>query len=56
MAEKLDTLYQNDIEQRFSNEVLQLVDYSNEFLDYADDTIDILHFLYKLTIDKRIEC
>ena len=54
MAEKLATLYQDDIELRFSNEVLQFVDYSNEFLDYAEDVL--LHFLYKLTIDKRIKC
>ena len=50
------TLYQDDIEQRFSNELFQFVDYSNEFLDYAEDTIDILHFIYQLTIDKRIKC
>ncbi len=43
LAEKLVTLYQNDMEQRFSNEVLQFVDYSNEFLDYAEYTIDILY-------------
>ena len=41
LAEKLVTLYQDDVEQRFSNELLQFVDYSNEFLDYAEDTIDI---------------
>ena len=41
LTEKLVTLYQDDIEQRFSNELLQqFVDYSNEFLDYAEDTID----------------
>ena len=40
LAEKLFTLYQNDIEQRYSNELLQFVDYSNEFLDDAEDTID----------------
>ena len=32
LAEKHVTLYQDDIEQRFSNE---FVDYPNEFLDYA---------------------
>ena len=36
---KLVTLYQDDIEQCFSNELLQFVDYSNEFLDYSEDTI-----------------
>ena len=41
LAEKLVILYQEDVEQRFSNELLQFVDYSNEFLDYAEDTIDI---------------
>ena len=41
LAEKLVTLYQYDIEQRFSNVLLQFVDYSNAFLDYAEDTIDI---------------
>ena len=41
LAEKLVTLYQDDIEQRFSKELLQFVDYSNEFLDYAEDTIDM---------------
>ena len=41
LAEKLIILYQDDIEQRFSNELLQCVDYSNEFLDYAENTIDI---------------
>ena len=40
LAEKLATLYQDDSEQRFSNERLQFIDYSNEFLDYAEDTID----------------
>ena len=40
LAEKLDTLHQDDTDQRFSNERLQFVDYSNEFLDYAEDTID----------------
>ena len=40
LAEKLLTLYQDDIEQSFGNELLQFVDYSNEFLDYAEDTID----------------
>ncbi len=39
LAEKLVTVYQDDIEQRFSNELLQFVDYSNEFLDYSEDTI-----------------
>ena len=29
LAEKLVTLYQDDIEQRFSNELLQFVDYAN---------------------------
>ena len=43
LAEKLVTLYQDDIEQCFSNELLQFVDYwnSNEFLDCSEDTIDI---------------
>ena len=41
LAEKLVTLYQDDIEQRFSNELLQFVDYSNEFLDYAEYIIAI---------------
>ena len=40
LAENLATLYQDDIEQRFRNELLQFVDYSNEFLYYAEDTID----------------
>ena len=31
---------QNDIEQRYSNQLIQFVDYSNEFLDDAEDTID----------------
>ena len=35
---------------------LQFVDYSNELIDYAEYTIGIWHFLYKLTIDKRIKC
>ena len=39
LAEKLVTLYQDDIEHRFSNELLQFVDDSNEFLDYAEYTI-----------------
>ena len=39
LAEKLVTLYQDDIEHRFTNELLQFVDYSNEFLDYAEYTI-----------------
>ena len=42
LAEKLVTLYQYDIEQRFSSELLQFVDYSNELIDYAEDTIDII--------------
>ena len=42
LAEKLVTLYQDDIEQRFSNELLEFVDYSNDFLDYAEYTIDII--------------
>ena len=54
LAEKLVTVYQHDIEQRFSNDLLQFVDYSNDFLDYVEDAIDIRQFLYKLTIDKRI--
>ena len=41
LAEKLVTLYQDEIEQRFSNELLQFVDYLNELLDYAENTIDI---------------
>ena len=36
LAEKLATLYQDNIEQRFSNELLQFVDYSNEFLYCAE--------------------
>ena len=40
LPEKLVTLYQDDIEQRFSNELLMFVDYPNEYLDYAEDTID----------------
>ena len=39
LAKKLVTLYQNDMEQRFSNELLQFVDYSKEFLDYAEDVL-----------------
>ena len=39
LAEKLVTLYQDDMEHRFSNELLQCVDYSIEFLDYAEYTI-----------------
>ena len=41
LAEKLVTVYQHDIEQRFSNDLLQFVDYSNDFLDYVEDAIDI---------------
>ena len=41
-AEKLSTLYQDGTEQRFNNELLQVVDYSNEFIDYAEDTIYII--------------
>ena len=41
LAEKLVTVYQHDIEQRFSNDLLQFVDYSNDFLDYVEDGIDI---------------
>ena len=41
LSEKLVTLYQDDIEQRYSSELLLFIDYSNEFLDYAEDTIDI---------------
>ena len=41
-AEKLSTLYQDDIEQRFSKELLQVVDYSHEFIYYAEDAIDII--------------
>ena len=39
LAEKLVTLYQDDMEQSFCNELLQSVDYSNEFLDYAEDVL-----------------
>ena len=39
LVEKLATLYQDNIEQRFSNELLQFVDYSNEFLYYAEDVL-----------------
>ena len=39
LAEKLATLLQDDIGHRFSNELLQFVDYSNEFLGYAEYTI-----------------
>ena len=39
LAEKLATLYQDDIEQRFRDELLQFVDYSNEFLDYSEDVL-----------------
>ena len=41
LAEKLVTVYQHDIEQRLSNGLLQFVDYSNDFLDYMEDAIDI---------------
>ena len=41
LAEKLVTVYQHDIEQHFSNDLLQFVDYSNDFLDYVEDVIDI---------------
>ena len=34
-AEQLVNIYEVEIEQRFSNELLQFVDNSNEFLDYA---------------------
>ena len=33
LAEKLITLYQDVIQHRFSNELLQFVNYLNEFLD-----------------------
>ncbi len=39
LAEKLATLYQDYIEQRFRDELLQFVDYSNEFLDYSEDVL-----------------
>ena len=54
LAERRFTLYQDHSEQPFSNELLQFVDYQNEFLDYAEDTLDIWHFIYKVTIDMRI--
>ena len=41
LAEKLVTLCQDGIEHHFSNELLQFVDYSNEFLSYAEYTIYI---------------
>ena len=41
LAEKLVTLCQGDIGHRFSNELLQFVDYSNEFLGYAEYIIYI---------------
>ena len=41
LAEKLVTLCQDDIGHRFSIELLQFVDYSNEFLGYAEYTIYI---------------
>ena len=41
LAEKLVTVYQHDIEQRFSNDLFQFVDYSNDFIDYVEDAIDI---------------
>ena len=47
LAGKLVTVYQDDIEQHFSNQLLQFVEFSNEFLDYAEDTSDILHLPYK---------
>ena len=39
LAEKLATLYEDNIEQRFSNELIKFVGYSNEFLDYAEDVL-----------------
>ena len=36
LAEKLVTICQDDTGHRFSNEFLQFVDYSNEFLGYAE--------------------
>ena len=52
LAEKLATLYEDNIEQRFSNELIKFVGYSNEFLDYAEDVL--WHFIYKQTIDLYI--
>ncbi len=41
LAEKLIIVYQHDIEQRFSNALLQFLGYSNDFLDYVEDAIAI---------------
>ena len=43
-------------EQCFTNELVQFVAFSNEFLKDADDNIGKEHFLYKLIIEKRVKC
>ena len=55
-ADNLVIVYKDDQEQRFGNELVQFVAFSNEFLKDADDNIGKEHFLYKLIIDKRVKC
>ena len=55
-ADNLVTVYKDDPEQCFGNELVQFVEFSNAFLKDADDNIGNEHFLYKLIIDKRVKC
>ena len=55
-ADNLVTVYKDDLEQCFGNELVQFVEFSNAFLKDADDNIGKEHFLYKLIIDKRVKC
>ena len=55
-ADNLVTVYKDDQEQCFGNELVQFVAFSNEFLKDADDNIGKEHFLYMIIIDKRVKC
>ena len=55
-TDNLVTVYKDDLEQCFGNELVQFVAFSNEFLKDADDNIGKEHFLYKLITDKRAKC
>ena len=55
-ADNLVIVYKDDLEQCFSNELVQFVAFSNEFLKDPDDNIGKEHILYKLITDMRIKC
>ena len=57
-AAKLVTIYQDDLEECFGNELLQFIDFASEYNkdQDVDDALGKELSLYRLIIEKRVKC